>query len=534
MTRGVWGFIALAAAVVLPPVSAQTVKSLSVANGADWSGGVTRGGVIAIFVENIGPGTEAASALPLPTMLRGVRVLVQKASAAEPATISAAPLLYVSPNQINAILPSTVSGSLRLSVESNGIEVARGDAFAQENRFATFTVQSQGFGPGVILNVDAQGGLALNQFLRPARPGQAVAMWGTGLGALISGADAEPPPAMDLSDGVTVWVGGVAVKPLYAGRAPGLPGVDQINFIVPEGLQQGCYVPVAVETKWSLGKEVTMAVASGDICVSEFGLSREALSRLDAGGSVTGAILILNSVATATKVQQRARAWLGRYDAAYLSLLVHSRAADHRCKFRQAHSMTLPADPADAYQLGSILGVTQINTEIRGADGCVWAPASRQQQVYHLIGSETCPAATFSFSGSAPGPLTFSVAGTIPAPRSTDAIASFTWDRHHQASWTINTLAPGDAVLLLAHSHHKDPPAFYTTCENSCEVSPSLSSLSLGICESSPTIASATMTLSTTSDQSPTSASMPPDMSPDFILVRTENGAQAGPVSGGY
>ena len=36
-----------------------------------------------------------------------------------------------------------------------------------------------------------------------------------------------------------VWVAGIQARVLYAGRAPGFPGLDQINFIVPEGLRAG-------------------------------------------------------------------------------------------------------------------------------------------------------------------------------------------------------------------------------------------------------------------------------------------------------
>ena len=40
---------------------------------------------------------------------------------------------------------------------------------------------------------------------------------------------------------VFVWLGSVAVRPTYAGLAPGLAGVTQINFVIPASLQDGVY-----------------------------------------------------------------------------------------------------------------------------------------------------------------------------------------------------------------------------------------------------------------------------------------------------
>ena len=70
-------------------------------------------------------------------------------------------------------------------------------------------------------------------------------MWGTGLGPLPQGqSDTQPPAGGNLPVSVSATVGGLAVQPLYSGRAPGLAGIDQINFTVPQNAPLGCYVPV--------------------------------------------------------------------------------------------------------------------------------------------------------------------------------------------------------------------------------------------------------------------------------------------------
>jgi uncharacterized protein (TIGR03437 family) len=72
-----------------------------------------------------------------------------------------------------------------------------------------------------------------------------MALYGTGLGALPTGSDTSPPPVGNLRSDVMVYVAGVPVKPLYVGRAPTLFGVDQINFVLPTGIQEGCYLDYA-------------------------------------------------------------------------------------------------------------------------------------------------------------------------------------------------------------------------------------------------------------------------------------------------
>src|SRR6185312_6951241 len=49
---------------------------------------------------------------------------------------------------------------------------------------------------------------------------------------------------------------------LYAGLAPGLPGVDQINFQVPATTRNGCAVPVTGSQGLG-GPKVTIAVQNG-------------------------------------------------------------------------------------------------------------------------------------------------------------------------------------------------------------------------------------------------------------------------------
>src|SRR6266498_3512797 len=100
-------------AVVLPLwTNAQTVYPGGIVNGAGFQSPVAPGSVIAIFGNNLAPATAQASALPLPTSLRGVSVTIN-------GTLLA-PLFFVSGGQINAQLPyETPVGTATLSVNGS-------------------------------------------------------------------------------------------------------------------------------------------------------------------------------------------------------------------------------------------------------------------------------------------------------------------------------------------------------------------------------------------------------------------------------
>ena len=119
-----------------------------------------------------------------------------------------------------------------------------------------------------------RGGPVTTALTTPVHAGEWVTLWGTGLGS------ADP-------SGISVKVAGISVPPSYAGLAPGLPGVDQINFQFPAGVPDDCYVPIAVEAGGRTGNTPSIAAASAPgPCHHRLGLSADALAALDRGGRV--------------------------------------------------------------------------------------------------------------------------------------------------------------------------------------------------------------------------------------------------------
>jgi hypothetical protein len=154
-----------------------------------------------------------------------------------------------------------------------------------DTAFGTFTVSSGGFGPGIVTNSD----YAVNSAQTTFRPGEAVIVWGTGLGASLN-ADNVPPQAGDLPVDVEIWVGGVAVsRKLYSGRSPEFPGLDQVVFEIPGAAPTGCYVPVVLRTaKRVVSNSSTIAIAANGAACSD---PASPFSAMRAGGR-TGIVLL--------------------------------------------------------------------------------------------------------------------------------------------------------------------------------------------------------------------------------------------------
>ena len=95
-----------------PLALAQTPQIAGVVNAANFQPPVAPGALISIFGSNLATGQAEAHALPLPTNLLGTMVFINGI---------AAPLLYVSPSQINAQVPYEIppNTSATISVHVN-------------------------------------------------------------------------------------------------------------------------------------------------------------------------------------------------------------------------------------------------------------------------------------------------------------------------------------------------------------------------------------------------------------------------------
>ncbi len=227
-----------------PVFSSQGVVS---AASFGQPGEVTPGGMVSIFGENLAPQVAVAEALPLPTELAGVT-----------ASLGGSPLslLFVSPGQINAIIPATAVVEVQQELSIGG---STASLSVVETTPGVFTVNQAGTGQGYVVTSRGVADAA-----NPAEPGEVVVIYCAGLGpvspAVDAGVAAPSDPLSVATNPVTVEIGGLEAEVFFAGLTPGFAGLYQINAKVPEGVAVGNSVPVVIRSGSKSAPVVTMAV----------------------------------------------------------------------------------------------------------------------------------------------------------------------------------------------------------------------------------------------------------------------------------
>jgi uncharacterized protein (TIGR03437 family) len=202
---------------------------------------------------------------PAPTHLGGVSVKVGSRFA---------PVFYVSPTQINALIPyETPLGPTPITIipgpnaQGNTVNVT-----IDPTAPGIFTVGGDREDRGAVLNgTDNTVAAPVGVFpgSRPARPGDVVVIYASGLGPVTpslpsgigSGANGTAIPRLNSSP--TVRIGGQTAAIQFDGLAPGFVGLYQLNVVVPSGVQAGSAVPVVITTaQGQTSNTATMAVGN--------------------------------------------------------------------------------------------------------------------------------------------------------------------------------------------------------------------------------------------------------------------------------
>jgi uncharacterized protein (TIGR03437 family) len=200
---------------------------------------ISPGGVMTLFGTGFPATAVTASAPPFGATLGGVQVSVNG---------TAAPVYSVSSTQISAIVPFAVTGSTATivvtvnSVKSNSVVVPLAATSP-----GIFSFPANGISSAAAEHADG----SLISATNPATQGEIIAMYMTGLGATKPAvADGVAAPGKALITGaLAIYVGGVQVPAnqiYYAGLAPTLAGLYQVNFMIPNVAAGN--VGVAVET----------------------------------------------------------------------------------------------------------------------------------------------------------------------------------------------------------------------------------------------------------------------------------------------
>jgi uncharacterized protein (TIGR03437 family) len=294
---GVLGLVACASAQ--PVIRADN----GVVNASSYLPDVARGSWFVVFGTGMGPATISiySGGLPYPTELSGTKVTFTPASGG---TAVEARLWYTLAGQLAALLPSaTAAGDYDVRVIYN-LQPSAARRVKVVDRNVGFATQAQnGAGPAQA----TYGGADLNRFttgtlgtwaVRPAKAGDRIDLWGTGLGPdLTSDLTGATSGDQTAAAQVRVVVGGTEIAPLYAGRSSGSPGLDQIVFTLPAGVATGCTVSLQVRAGGKTSNLGSLAIANaGQQSCTHPSLTAAQLTKLDQGGTLTYGDFTLNGV----------------------------------------------------------------------------------------------------------------------------------------------------------------------------------------------------------------------------------------------
>jgi uncharacterized protein (TIGR03437 family) len=226
--------INVALAAPNPAGSGVYINPQGVVNGASFApftAGVSPGDLITIYGSNLASSPQFASTVPFPTTLGDVQVNINGLLA---------PIYYVTPGQIAVIVPYAASTSIAsIQVFNSGVASNTVTSFINLTTPGVFTLPSGGLGYAAALHAD----YSLVTPQNPAQIGETVAVYLTGLGAVNPAIpDGSAGPASTLSNTtqtVTADISGISATVAYAGLAPQLAGLYQVNVTIPSGVTSG-------------------------------------------------------------------------------------------------------------------------------------------------------------------------------------------------------------------------------------------------------------------------------------------------------
>lgn len=246
--------------VAAAPAFCQTpvVSQGGVVNGASFSidqpdKRVAPGSIISIFGTSLASGPALADTIPISTSLGDVQSVTFNGVAA--------PILSTGTGQINVQLPweltPPTSGTANVPVvvtrktgKSQPVQTPIGIYSP-----GIFTANASGSGHALALiapdnAIAAPAGSIPGRATRPAKPGDVIQIYATGLGPVMNTpkTGASVPGAKSLTTTLpVVMFGGITGQVGFSGLAPGFVGLYQVNVTVPASAPTGDAVPLQIE-----------------------------------------------------------------------------------------------------------------------------------------------------------------------------------------------------------------------------------------------------------------------------------------------
>ena len=232
------------------------------ASSAPFSASVAPGEFVTLVGTGLASQTAQATTLPFPTVLGNVQVTISWVDVnALPQSVKA-PLYFVSPTQINALVPYTVPSDeslITLQVSNNGVNSTTTRVYSGLSAPGVFTIPSGGIGNGAIEHAD----YSLVSSGSPAKVGETVLIYLTGLGAVtpqVTAGTAAPSNPLSETPVPKVYIDGKAAAVVFSGLTPGAAGLYQLNVTIPAGVTAGANVPIEIDTFDNVKNLVSMNV----------------------------------------------------------------------------------------------------------------------------------------------------------------------------------------------------------------------------------------------------------------------------------
>jgi uncharacterized protein (TIGR03437 family) len=237
---GIGPFLGISVALQAPSMSSSLSSSgvflnpqgvVNAGSSAPFTAGIAPGELLTLYGSNLAAGTQVATAASFLNTLGNVQVMINGI---------AAPLYYVTPTQLSAIVPYGITGTVaQVQVFNNGVASNTVTSLIATTAPGVLTQSQNGLGYGDVVHQDG----SLVNAKNPAKIGETVSVFVTGLGAvnpsIPDGAAGPTNPLSNASATIAAYIGGVQATITYAGLAPQLAGLYQINLTVPAGLTAG-------------------------------------------------------------------------------------------------------------------------------------------------------------------------------------------------------------------------------------------------------------------------------------------------------